>query len=429
MKGGAVVRRRPRSITAALCAALVLGASGCSPGRGNERDSAGFAPARRANGEGGGAATAPATAHASAGSPSETPADAGGPLQGLRWSGEPLPVGTLLHDDGRRLWSIDARGRRTAVWRHPRAAVTSLAAAPDGTNVAMSVALEPRNGSDASYVLYELTSDGSVRVADRTHAFRSIDAPVFLRAPTGRRDAKPRLYWIRTGEAVDDLGRLDTQVMVLANRRREVRVPVRFAEAVFDIQGYPGADTFTLTLFRQNDVPTRAEVLRNDDARAPTTPSSLTLWGNNEPRAETDVLNGVAWLSPTDYVVPMAQRFHASAYALRLFRVGCEQLGSRVAYRGGDVDWGFSDLPWRLQPAGRHRVLVLGAADVRAAGARVEDGAGGVSSTFWRAVNVETGRMRRTRIAWEPGAWTWVEPDAVDAAVHAACGHEAWAWP
>jgi hypothetical protein len=424
--------RRSLTLATILCASLALSTAGCTMNADAPRDGGGSASSASNGGsnEGFGSRPTPVSRR------EQTAATAGvdGPFDGARWSGDRVPVHSLLHDDGRRLWSIDLRGRRVLVWRHSPAAVTSIAAAPNGTRLAVSIALDPRNGSQPAYVLYELRADGSVRAVDRTHEFRSIDAPVYLRAPTGPADARPRLYWMRTGEAVDDLGRLDTQVMVDARGAREVRVPLRFAETVFDIAGYPGANTFTFTLFRQNDIPARAEVLRNDDARAPTTPASLSLWGNNEPRAETDVLNGVAWLTPTDYVVPVAQRFHASGYALRLFRIGCEELGSHVVYRGSGIDWGYSDLPWRLQPAGGHRILVLSATEARAAGGEpaeegVGDRNGGGPVALWRAVDLRTGRMRPTRVAWRPGAWTWVEPDGAPAAGQPTCDQISWTWP
>jgi hypothetical protein len=348
-----------------------------------------------------------------------------GPFDGSRWSGEPAPVGALLHDDGRRLWSIDLEGRRTLVWRHPPANVSLLAAAPGGAPIALAVAAEPRRTSDASFYLYELEADGTIRLLDITHAVRSIDSPLYVRPPTSGATAGPRPYWLRVGEEVDGRGRLETEVMTVGGHGREsVFVPLRYTEAVFDLEGYPGGRTFTLTLFRQNDVPTRAEILRNDDAAADVAGASKTTWANDEPRAETDVLTGVAWVSPTDYVVPVAQRYHRGGYSLRLFRVGCEAYGSHVAYRGHAVDWGYADAPWRMLPAGAAHVLVLGARD----GRRVR--AGAASSPSWRSVDVRTGALTATPIAWEPGAWSWVVPDvAEDVRPRRPCEDLRWRWP
>lgn len=366
---------------------------------------------------------------ASAASPGGGPAGGArgpGPLDGLTWSGTPVPNGALLHDDGSRLWSVALDGRRTLVWNHPRVTVSQLAASPNGERVALSVGLEPRRESQPSFLLYVLEADGSVRLADTTHAFRSIDSPVFLRPPSSRGESGVRLYWIRTGESVDVFGRLDSEVMVLADDGpREVRVPLRFTEAVFGIHGFPGAATATLTLFRQNDVPTRAEILRNDDHRSGVTPGSLTLWGNNEFRANTDVLNGVAWVSPNEYVVPVAQRFHRGRYELRLFRIGCESLGSHVVYEGTDIDWGYSDLPWRILPAGSDRVLVLGADGVRSTDPEAPRG------LRWLAVDLADGRISPTDVVWGRGAWTWVAtpPRVADGDGRQACDDLSWSWP
>jgi hypothetical protein len=363
------------------------------------------------------------TAAATPGADTSVPAYRG-PFDGLTWSGRPVPVDALLHDDGSRLWSVELSGRRTLVWKHPPASVPQLAASPDGERVAMSVGLEPRNGSQPSFLLYVLERDGSVRLADTTRAFRSIDSPVFLRPPSSRGASPDRLYWIRTGESVDPFGRLDSELMVLTDHgAREVRVPLRFTEAVFGIHGFPGAPTATLTLFRQNDVPTRAEVLRNDDHRSGVTPASLTLWGNNEFRANTDVLNGVAWVSPTEYVIPVAHRFHRGRYELRLFRIGCESLGSHVAYEGREIDWGYSELPWRIMPAGAGRVLVLGADDARHANAAAPGG------PTWLAVDLDSGRISATEVGWSPGGWTWLARPARGDGGRDVCDDLDWSWP
>jgi hypothetical protein len=347
-----------------------------------------------------------------------------GPFKALGWSGRPAADGALLHDDGRRLWSIDLAGRRTMTWRHPPANVTSVAAAPGGAPIALAVAAEPRRASDASFYLYELEVDGTIRLLDITHTFRTIDSPLYLRPPTSRATAAPQPYWLRVGEKVDGHGRLETEAMTVGDGGREtVFVPLRYTEAVFDVEGYPGGRTFTLTLFRQNDVPTRAEILRNDDAAADVAGASATIWGNDESRAQTDVLTGVAWTSPTDYVVPVAQRNHRAGYSLRLFRVGCEAYGSHVAYRGRGIDWGYADAPWRILPAGPGHVLVLGADD----GRRLR--AGVAISPSWRSVDIRTGALTRTSVAWESGAWSWVVPDDAGDVRTGRCEDLSWRWP
>ena len=87
------------------------------------------------------------------------------------------------------LWpSLAKTPASVTVWNHPPAFVSQLAASPDGERVALSIGLEPRNGSQPSFLLYILEGDGSVRLADATRDFRSIDSPVFPgRRPAGTR--------------------------------------------------------------------------------------------------------------------------------------------------------------------------------------------------------------------------------------------------
>ncbi|MEX0989424.1 MAG: hypothetical protein WD206_03890 [Actinomycetota bacterium] len=342
----------------------------------------------------------------SAGTPAPSPVPSG-PFGTARWSGEPVPTGALLHDDGRTLWSIALDGDRSAVWRHPEAFVHRVAASEDGRRVALAVtrgddrSLGPE---DPSAFLYVLEPDGSVRTVDVVDDYRVIEAPTFLRPPTTPRGPE-RVYWIRFADGIDDRGRLETDVMVDDGGPRRVALPLRFAEGVIDVYGYPGASRFSVTLFRQNDVPTRFEILRNDD-EGRSTDAALTLWGNNEPRAQTDSGVGVAWISPTDYVIPVVHEFFARGYTLRRFRVGCEAMGSEVVYRGTGIDRGYEEVPWQLLPAGARRVLVLRSADVR----RIADGRAAFAR--WHTIDLRSGRLIETSITWRPGegGWTWVAP-------------------
>ena len=120
----------------------------------------------------------------------------------------------------------------------------------------------------------------------------------------------------------------------------KIDIPLRYAEAPIDVYGYPGAGTFTLTLFRKNDVPTRYEILHNQDWTH-STDSSLHHWALNEPRTQTDSPVGVAWVSPQEYVVPVVMEFYPERYSLRLFRTGCEIYGSKVVYAGDEIDIGY----------------------------------------------------------------------------------------
>lgn len=94
----------------------------------------------------------------------------------------------------------------------------------------------------------------------------------------------------------------------MRDRRPEwpAKRPLRYAEAVYDLHGYPGAGTFTLSLYRQNNVPTRLEILHNEDF-SETTDASVTLWGKERVAREHGHLRRGAWVTPTDFVMPVAK--------------------------------------------------------------------------------------------------------------------------
>ncbi|MEW6058927.1 MAG: hypothetical protein AB1551_02095, partial [Actinomycetota bacterium] len=188
-----------------------------------------------------------------------------------------------------------------------------------------------------------------------------------------------------------------------------VTVPLRYAEAPFGIYGYPGSWMFSLTLFRTSNAPTRLEILLNVDFGKAAQDASLTLWGVVERPVSTDIFTGVAWVTPYEYVIPVAQDFYPDDYSLRLFRFNCEYFGSHAFYQGTDIDWGYSENPWPILPGGKDTVLVLGASDVKAVAA------GKARTAPWLAVNVYTGKIVRTDAMWSPpgrllGWWTFVQP-------------------
>jgi hypothetical protein len=333
-----------------------------------------------------------------------------GPLAGLEWPSGSVPKEMLLHDDGGRLWAVPLDGEPTLIWTHPAAHVYDIAAAPSGHQLAYSVRLPAKNARDPSWVLYLLDADGRVRTVDVVRGFRYIASPVFLTPPT-ELDGPVRLYWIRGSEEVSpETGRLMTEVMVLGDKApTHVDVPLRYEEAPWEIHGYAGSWMFTVTLFRTNDVPTRLEVLQNVDFGQAATDASLTLWGDLEKPVNTDAFTGVAWLTPTEYVVLVVQEFYPERFSLRLFRFGCEQYGSHVVYRGRGIDPGYSDAPWPLLPAGPDHVFVLRRRDVQRVASGRED------SAPWLMVDVKTGEIHVTDARWIPpgrldGWWTFVQP-------------------
>jgi len=330
-----------------------------------------------------------------------------GPLAGLTWPGGPAPAGALLYDDGEALWSVTLDGERTLVWDHPQVVLDplGLAASAGGEQVAMSVNLPFGEETDPFSVLYLLDRDGSVRVVDAPDRFRSVEYPVFMRPPT-EHDSAPLLYWLRFGGNIETAtGRMDTKVLVeTPGGPVAVTVPLRHHEGVFALHAYPGASTFTLSLFRHNDVPTRLEILRSYDYQPSADETSLQEWSHLQPEANTDIFTGVAWLTSSRYVIPVAQEFFLDRYSLRLFEVGCEYRGSHVVYEGPDIGIGYADFPWPLLPGGPDRVLVLTRADEQ----RLVDGA--ATEVPWTAVDVHTGELHPTGALWSAGAWTWVSP-------------------
>lgn len=342
-----------------------------------------------------------------------------GPFANSRWSGKRLKVDRLLHDDGTNLMAYSIEGEAETVWTHPPAAVTGLAAAPNGTAVAMTVNLPRGEGQGISSVLYWLKEDGVVQTVDAVGGKQSIVAPIFLRPPTLPR-SKPRLYWLRFSDRLDEHGRMETSVWVMTESGpAQVSVPLRYGEGVFDISGYPGGAFFTVSLYRRNDIPTRLEVIRNDDYVGGTD-ASLTLWGNFESRANTDIFTGPAWVSPGVYVVPIAHEFFLKQYTLRRFSIRCELYGSEIVYRGSEIDFGF-DIPWQMVPAGRDKVFVLSSKDAKML-------MSGEPAT-WTILSLDEGRLIDSTIEWGQGPWTWVAPAAPIVPPPIDCSKTEWVWP
>ena len=354
-----------------------------------------------------------------------------GPLAGLTWPAGSVPENVLLHDDGRRLWAVPMEGHPELLWEHPPAGVYQIEAGPGGRQLAYSVMLPAKRAKDPSYVLYLLDDDGSVKIVDVVHDWLSIESPIFLRPPT-ELDGPVRLYWIRGSQEVSpQMGRLENQVMVLGDQGpMPVQVPLRYEEVPFDIHGYPGSWMFTLALFRTSDVPTRLEILLDLDFGQAATDASLTLWGDLGGAVNTDIFTGVAWVSPLEWVVPVAHEFFPEDFSLRLFRFGCDYLGSHVVHQGTGIDWGYPETPWPLLPAGPDRVLVLRTADVR------KVASGKTDTAPWWTVDVYTGRMTRTDALWSPpgrylGWWTFVQPesDVPPPTTSPDCSDLTWTYP
>jgi hypothetical protein len=325
------------------------------------------------------------------------------PFAGLTWSGDPAPVNAFLHDDGTTLWSVALDGSRTVVWEHPPVdpLPLGLQAAPDGTSIAMAISLHAATEADVSSILYLLKADGSIDIVDVARGFVTHGSPIFIRPPTDP-EMEPQLYWIRFLGEIDDNGRLKTHVMTLTpDGPAEVATALRYHEAVFALDSYPGAATFIITLFRHGDVPTRLELLQNIDFYGAGVSSRLS-WSDNEPRINTDVFTGVAWANPNRYIVSAFDESVDDTVRLIRFEMGCEWYGGEVVYESSEIGRGLAEAVWELIAPDERRVLALTRDDELA----IANGA--ASTAPWVAIDLETGVITPTGAEWEPGPWAWV---------------------
>jgi hypothetical protein len=332
-------------------------------------------------------------------------------------------AGDLLHDDGVRLWRVPLSGEPEVVWKHRKARVYELAAAPDGLSLAYSVTADPPPPPTApSSFLYLMRHDGSVRTVDTIDHYGNVESPIFLRTPSQEHGAV-RLYWIRSRESLQrGTEHLQKQVMTLDRGvRRPVRIDLRDNEAPDRVTGYAGSPMSALTTFRHDNLPTRLEVLRLEQSPRP------TFWSELGTAANTDDFAGVAWVSPREYVVPVNQLAHGET-SLRLFRVGCEYEGSHVVYRGTGIDGGQWDVAWPILPGGPEHVLVLGADDVR----RIA--LGDAESARWRRLDLRTGKVALTDAVWSRAGW-WTTVQAGPSVgfpvsrADASCAKYTWSFP
>jgi hypothetical protein len=327
------------------------------------------------------------------------------------WRGGRVPVGALLFDDGRRLWTVPLDGPRRLLWTHPRLVPAGLAAGPGGSGVAL--AGEALRGVSATGYLYLLEPDGSVRTIDAVGHDGTISGPEFLRAPTQPR-GPVRLYWIRELDPGQFRERRPwdwKQVWLLDGAtRRRVTVHLRLDEFPYELHGYAGSPLFSLTTFRRDNSPTREEVLFDNDSRGMAF-SSLQSFAHFNPLVNTDLADSVAWTSPRDAVVEVAQVGDPGTYELRLYRLGCQYYGFHLVHTRSGIDVPPSR-PWPLLPGGARSVLVLGK-----------------RGHVWTSIDVRTGRATPTRAVFAVGAWAFVQPQADTAALiggNPRCGAYSW---
>ncbi len=370
-------------------------------------------------------ATPVAIRSASAGGPSAVPLpEPAGPLGGLHWPAPSLQPGTLLHDDKVHLSAVPlSDGQPQVLWSHPEADVYRFAASPDGRELALAVGIRSPSGVNST-VIYLLGDDGSVLTVRRTPGYWSVASMVFVRAPTDLK-GPVRLYWTEASDGSKFDMTTDsypTRVMSYdGSTVQRVDVPMPWGQSALLLDAYPGNSTSTLMAFRRDNIPTRYQVLRNNDMSAGATLSSPTTWGYWETIVDTDLPTQVAWLSPDEYVVGYGHSIHTESnipsYSLKRFRVGCEWAGSNTFWSGSNLDAGVTDAIWRMLAPDPTHVLVLGRAL-------------STGSTPWLSVDVNTGKVTRTSAVWTPeGAWTVVRSaEKPTNGIH-SCGGVKWSWP
>ena len=397
------------SLTAVSCLFLVLALTGC--GSSARTDAGGRGHPDRA----------PAGSPGSPGSPaSRLPSDQG-PFAGSSWRPQTIPVGSLLHDDGSRLWAYAPSGRRSLVWSHPRAPVYELAADAGGKTIAMVVGSSEIDGA----YLYLLEPDGSVVPVRRVGGGWDIWAPIFAKAPTRPR-GPTRIYWTEHSAGEFDPA-TDTPIMrtMTFDGRRvgPVGVPLLWGQAPWRLDGYPGNSTMSLTLFRRANVPTFHEVLRNDDLTSGGDDSSPTELGYWQEITNTGSETGVAWLLPDRYVVQVGKSAPGDGEIRRsslvLYRVGCEFRGGETLWSGSAVDPGTFHAYPILAPDRGH-VLVL---------RKVAGSAGKRRPTGWMSLDVRTGDLSPSPIRWSPGPWSAVRAPAEPSSGGPDCSGFDGTWP
>ncbi len=309
------------------------------------------------------------------------------------------------------------------IWSHPKFDTYMLAAAPGGSELAIVGSAGP------SSFLYLLGPDRAVTAIREVRSGWDIWTPIFVHAPTDP-GGPLRLYWVEHSDSLFDVGTATPLMRVMeydGSSVHQVAVPLLWGEAPYAMDAYPGDTTSTLETFRTENIPTRHQILRNGDQLSGAKASSPTTWGYWAAVSDTDVDTGVAWLSPTEYVVgyghSVQSESNVPSYSLKLFRVGCEYGGSHVLWSGSSLDAGVSGAAWRMLSPDPAHVLVLG----RKAGAI---GLKGKGSTPWLSIDVRTGGVARTQAMWSPvGAWAVVQKAVAAPSSPSSCSGVHWTWP
>ena len=342
---------------------------------------------------------------------SSRPTGAAGPFAGLHWPAGTVRAGMLLYDDGTHLWNVSLDGTRELLWAHPTVAVHGVTAGPDGHQLAMVVS--PIGVHTLDY-LYELTPEGQVRAVTSVRGDTSyIYDPVFVSSPAEPRGTL-RLYWVESRDAATPNGATSRLMTLGANGPVPVEVPLLSTYTLENLFAYPGAPTNSLLVGRPG-VP-NSEVFRNNDLQASDVTSSPTLWASWVKSGTTRMSYfnlGVAWLTPTDYVMPLPgpdQSVRGNRLELDGFRVGDEPTPSHTVVTDSAISTYADGWAPMIALDGRHILVISSRSALKGikAASRLHSRS---TSVPWLEVDVCTGKITVTRAMWHmDAAWTAVMP-------------------
>ena len=343
---------------------------------------------------------------------SSRPTGAAGPFAGLQWPAGTVRAGMLLYDDGTHLWDVSLDGTRELLWAHPTVSVHGVTAGPGGHQLAMVVS---PIGANTLVYLYELTPDGQVRAVTSVRGDASyIYDPVFVNAPAEPRGPL-RLYWVeRRGDPPN--GATSRLMTLGADGPVPVEVPLLSSYTLESLFAYPGAPTSSLLVTHPTGAG-HSEVFRNNDLQASDVTSSPTLWASWVKSGTTRMSYfnlGVAWLTPTDYVVPIlpgpSQSVRGSRLALDGFRVGGEPTPSRTVVTDSAISTYGDGWAPMIALDSRHILVISSRSALKGikAASRLHSRSAGVP---WLEVDVCTGKTTATGAMWHmDAAWTAVMP-------------------
>jgi hypothetical protein len=295
-------------------------------------------------------------------------------LLGSHWPVTSIAPGTLLYDDGTRLWGYRLDGRRRLLWLHPKVREVTIAASPLGRELGYVA------GSGTQQVVYDLRPDGRITTL---YAGQLYQQPVFLRPP-GNRAAQPRWFF-----TTSDSGDRRLWMQTSRDTSAEVAVQLHGGETPDVATGYPGSANSELTVVRQVQPPT-FEMLYDQDMGFG---GDALHWSRFLSIGQSDGDFPPAWLTPRSVLVASAG-VYATYATVRLWSL-CPAPTSRAVTRYRIVhDQGDGAILGAFLALDDGRVLVVTASHPK----------------VWSVLSVASGSITPTPLPLGrgPGSWTVV---------------------